>query len=178
MSAPSPLFEQLLDQASHLANREHKRTQQANLRRAVSSAYYALYHFLIGEASQSLLGQSSESLPLRLTLARAFNHRQMLEASQAFAAPHLEDKVLKGAIKGLEIPPDLFKIARTFKVLQEKRHEADYDLSGLLSKQDVLLLIEQVENGIAGWENVRSEPTARLYLTSLLFWDRMSKALR
>ncbi len=37
----------LLEQANHLARRERGRPRQASLRRAVSSAYYALFHLLI-----------------------------------------------------------------------------------------------------------------------------------
>jgi uncharacterized protein (UPF0332 family) len=39
----------LLEQALHLANRERKGPRQASLRRAVSTAYYALFHLLISE---------------------------------------------------------------------------------------------------------------------------------
>ena len=42
--------EDLLEQANHLARREPKRPKQASLRRAVSTAYYALFHLLIGQA--------------------------------------------------------------------------------------------------------------------------------
>lgn len=40
----------LLTQAYHLANKERKNPKQASLRRAVSTAYYALFHLLIDEA--------------------------------------------------------------------------------------------------------------------------------
>ena len=36
----------LLEQADHLARRERKRPKQASLRRAVSAAYYGLFHLL------------------------------------------------------------------------------------------------------------------------------------
>jgi uncharacterized protein (UPF0332 family) len=48
-----PLAEHLLEQAQHLANREKKRPRQASLRRAVSTAYYALFHLLIHEATRN-----------------------------------------------------------------------------------------------------------------------------
>jgi hypothetical protein len=40
-----PYAHDLLEQAKHLANREKKRPRQASLRRAVSTAYYALSTF-------------------------------------------------------------------------------------------------------------------------------------
>ena len=45
------LAEDLLRQADHLAAYERLNPSQASLRRAVSTAYYALFHLLIGEAA-------------------------------------------------------------------------------------------------------------------------------
>jgi uncharacterized protein (UPF0332 family) len=44
------LAEDLLEQARHLAKREPKRPKQASLRRAVSAAYYSLFHLLVSSA--------------------------------------------------------------------------------------------------------------------------------
>jgi uncharacterized protein (UPF0332 family) len=41
----------LLQQAYHLARKERLNPRQASLRRAVSTAYYALFHLLIDEAT-------------------------------------------------------------------------------------------------------------------------------
>src|ERR1035438_5650076 len=43
--------EDLLEQAYHLARRERTKPRQASLRRAISTAYYALFHLLIREAT-------------------------------------------------------------------------------------------------------------------------------
>lgn len=56
MSTPAALHAQLLHQARHLAIKEPSRPQQASLRRAVSTAYYALFHFLIDEACRIWVG--------------------------------------------------------------------------------------------------------------------------
>ena len=45
-----PFADDLLEQAHHLANREPEDPKQASLRRAVSTAYYGLFHLLINEA--------------------------------------------------------------------------------------------------------------------------------
>ena len=42
----------LLDQASRLAVQEPRRPRQASLRRAVSAAYYALFHLLVDAATR------------------------------------------------------------------------------------------------------------------------------
>jgi len=48
------LHDDLLQQARFLANREPVHPRQASLRRAVSAAYYALFHALIAEAAAIL----------------------------------------------------------------------------------------------------------------------------
>src|SRR5580704_4225172 len=72
-----PFPNDLLEQAYHLANRERKRPRQASLRRAVSTAYYALFHLLISEATRhwKLAYQ-------RPTLTRFFEHGKMFQASE------------------------------------------------------------------------------------------------
>lgn len=46
----------LLRQAERLAKLDPKRPRQANLRRAVSSAYYALFHFLVDQSCRAAIG--------------------------------------------------------------------------------------------------------------------------
>ena len=48
----SVLSDDLLLQAKHLQQLDKLKPKQANLRRAVSSAYYSLFHLLIDEATQ------------------------------------------------------------------------------------------------------------------------------
>lgn len=49
---------------------------QLTLRRAVSAAYYAVFHFLIAEATSNWA-----SIPLRTALGRAYDHGVMKTAS-------------------------------------------------------------------------------------------------
>jgi hypothetical protein len=63
----------LLEQAYHLLSKDHPNPpKQASLRRAVSTAYYALFHLLIDEA----VGNWSVARQRGL-LARSFEHRAM-----------------------------------------------------------------------------------------------------
>src|SRR5579863_4007092 len=67
-----PFADDLLEQARHLANREPKRPRQASLRRAVSAAYYALFHLLTTETAKNWKRASD-----RARIARIFDHAQM-----------------------------------------------------------------------------------------------------
>jgi hypothetical protein len=51
------MFEDLLEQARVLAKLDTRgKPRQANLRRAVSSLYYALFHFLVERACRAIIG--------------------------------------------------------------------------------------------------------------------------
>src|SRR5216684_7023359 len=56
---------------------------QATLHRSVSTAYYALFHLLIHEACSNWARPEH-----RINLARAFEHKQMLSASDKQKAKH------------------------------------------------------------------------------------------
>lgn len=76
----------LLEQAHHLARREKKKPKQASLRRAVSTAYYALFHLLVAAAVANW-----KNIEQRPDLARAFEHGRMKDASNKAAnSPYSE----------------------------------------------------------------------------------------
>jgi uncharacterized protein (UPF0332 family) len=116
----------LLEQASSLANLEKGRPRQASLRRAVSTAYYALFHLLTTAAVANW-----KTSRQRHALARVFEHANMHEAckktnDKSFLNPnHANVKHLK-------------HIANTFMQLQQHRHTADYDNSKRWTRTEVL----------------------------------------
>src|SRR5438445_11362128 len=110
------LHADLLAQARLLARHERRRPRQASLRRAVSAAYYALFHVLIHEATRMLVsGPSLESL--RALVARAFAHATMNEACRAFVVAHLPPAV--AAVATGPVPRELRQVAQAFVDLQE-----------------------------------------------------------
>jgi len=70
------LPEQLISQAEFLPR--EAACNEANVRRAVSSAYYALFHLLIRDAIVNW-----KHVDQHARLARAFDHRRMKDASRA-----------------------------------------------------------------------------------------------
>jgi hypothetical protein len=67
-----PFPEDLLQQAYDLAYKEPTDPKQASLRRAVSTAYYALFHLLVDEAVSKWAVERQRSI-----LARIFEHGRM-----------------------------------------------------------------------------------------------------
>src|SRR3954454_8553437 len=98
----------LLEQANHLAQRETGDPVQASLRRAVSTAYYALFHLLIDEAVTKWSVERQRS-----RLARTFEHSAM---------KGICDNMVKSAKNGGNEPPEINTVALNFIQLQQHRH--------------------------------------------------------
>ena len=109
------LHADLLAQARHLLQREPRRPRQASLRRAVSAAYYALFHLLVFEASRAFAAKRIEE-DFRGPLARTFDHSKMYNASKTFAGGSLPQHLIVPNIS--PIPPDLRLVAKAFLDLQ------------------------------------------------------------
>ncbi len=159
-----PFHDDLLEQAQHLANREKKRPRQASLRRAISTAYYALFHLLIYEATLNW-----KQVDQRAMLARFFEHGKMKAASDKQRG---ECKRLIGSN-----PPDgpeldsyrhLHNISDTFFQSQQQRHTADYDNSKQWSRTEVLTQVTLVQEAFHSWKAIRAGQPAQAYLISLL----------
>lgn len=165
---------QLQEQAGHLARRDRRKPSQANLRRAVSSAYYALFHQLVEDSSAELIGGGRENVELRGLLRRAYVHSDMQKASKSFASDRGGLPLgIRACVHGEKLPPELTRMAKTFVVLQEARHEADYDLSLRFIRKEVVSLLNRTDQAFVAWSQVRKHPAARCYLACLLLWPRL-----
>jgi uncharacterized protein (UPF0332 family) len=152
----------LLEVARDLLEKEYP--TQATLHRSVSTAYYALFHLLIHEACSNWVRPEH-----RNNLARAFEHKQMLSASDKQKAKH------KDAAKN-STERHLFDVALSFAQLQQKRELADYDHTIELSLDQALLAIDQAEKAFRSWEAIRNEQITQDYLFSLLIKERAVRA--
>jgi hypothetical protein len=169
------VHEELLQQSRSLATVDPRKPQQVNLRRAVSSAYYALFHFLVDQACRSLIGTQHRQLSFRNVLARAFEHGTMKEACKSFAGGTLKAAVAKGLPAKFRISTDVQGVARTFVELQEKRHIADYDRSERFRRADVLALIRQVDRAMVRYREIKSSTQKRFFLACLLSWKALTQ---
>jgi uncharacterized protein (UPF0332 family) len=153
----------LLAQAVSLVHKEPRNPKQASLRRAVSTAYYALFHLLISEAVANWNRAS-----LRAALGRAFDHNIMKAASNRIQNTRQfpftgEDPKVVAALKG---------VAKTFAGLQEKRHIADYDNTTFWTRTEALAWVKSAEQAFATWKPIRNEQIAQEYLVSLVVKKR------
>lgn len=163
------LHRDLIEQAQHLATRERGKPRQASLRRAVSAAYYALFHLLADEGTLKLIPGSPERL--RSLAHRAFAHREMKSACEQIAKS-------SNALLGLVASPlesEIKTVAEVFVELQQQRHLADYDLSQSFNRIKVLGIIAKANSAMSAWHRVRNTPNANVFLAALLLNSRWNR---
>ncbi|WP_062432886.1 hypothetical protein [Herbidospora daliensis] len=117
--------------ADQMAGRSagRKRPMSAHLRRATSTAYYALFHELVGQGTRRAVRGGSDDQ--RRTVSRWYAHgnfRQTARWVSAIAAKtSAPDAVTLLLSSNGHVDADLALLARTFTTLQRERHTADYD---------------------------------------------------
>ncbi|MBK9261423.1 MAG: hypothetical protein IPM54_16660 [Polyangiaceae bacterium] len=167
-----PLHEQLLVQAEHLVTKDkNPNPPRASLRRAVSTAYYALFHLLV-YASASCLAGGSERKKLRNLLSRAFEHAEMKSVCTAFKSGTLNANVANN-YGPVSVPRDLKHVAEAFCLLQEGRHLADYAVHQRFTRTEAIVEVNRAKNAFQAWDRVRKDPVARLFLTCLLIQKKV-----
>lgn len=164
------LAEDYLDLAKSLARRERRKPRQASLRRAISTAYYALFHLLTGEGSK-ILKVSDEA---RKVSRRAYEHGGMKRASERFTRRNAANSP-EWAGYSKASPSSrtaLAFVAEVFVLLQRARHEADYDHQRLWSRTETMTHVQRADEAFSQWKTVRESELARSYLLALLLGDR------
>ena len=146
----------LLETARRLAQPAAAQPTQADLRRAVSTAYYALFHCLAAAAADLLT--SSDRSPEWHQVYRAPEHGKARSACQQ-----------QGVMR--TFPTAIRNFAEAFVDLQGARHEADYALEGEYSKPDVLAIINTAEDTINEFEQTDVRPR-RGFVVHVLFKRR------
>ena len=117
------------------------RPREAELRRAVSTAYYALFHTLARSGADLLVGQPN---------------RNQLAWQQAYRALDHEEtrKRCSSTERMAGFPSAIQDFADAFVAFQQLRHLADYDPLAKFSRSMVLQWMDEVDNAISGFNSV------------------------
>ncbi len=151
----------LIDSANILVRSCKGKPSQVSLRRATSSAYYALFHCLSRTCADLLVGGSSA---VRSKHAWRQTYRAL---EHGFAKSACKDGIIAKFPKAIE------DFANNFVALQEKRHAADYDPLVRLTKSEVVADIAAAKNAIVRFQ---AEPIKdrRAFAAHVLFKKRPS----
>ena len=157
--------EELLKHADRLAG--DVTATQVDLRRAISAAYYAIFHFCSMAATDMALGTTSRSTAEYMLVYRSIDHSRLRGLCDQ----------LRGTKPGnVTITPtggfcDMAKFARVAFNLYEQRILADYDPTMTCSASEVRLAVSDVREAII-WFNSCSLEQQSAFLTMLLFRTR------
>ena len=132
--------------------------KQVDLRRAVSAAYYALFHLLTTEAAQNWKHQTQ-----RNRFARIFDHGRMKTCSSKVSSRPLPADPAEALIA-----TDLKLVADSFVTLQQARPTADYDNSKVWSRTQAYETIVQAQDAMTAWMAIREKELAQDYLFDLM----------
>jgi uncharacterized protein (UPF0332 family) len=146
----------LLEQAYHLAHWTDP-PMQASLRRAVSTAYYALFHLLIDEAVSQWAVERQRS-----ALGRTLEHKTMKSVCDEYVKRFYTAGKPEPSVR-------LMNVAQTFAALQQRRHTADYDVSFNWSLANAIGQIDLANAAFRDWHAIREEESAQDFLLNLLF---------
>lgn len=154
----------LLELAQDLASLHPESPHQASLRRAVSTAYYALFHLLISEATANWARPE-----LRAILGRCFDHGPMKTASETKVS-QINALFQRNPPEGPEktVAIHLRTVVYAFIQAQQRRNDADYNMAKDWTPVEVNKQIASVSEAFKAWNIIRDEAVAQAYLVSLL----------
>ena len=143
----------LLDAADKLI--EERPRSSAFKRRAVSTAYYAVFHALAKSCADCLLPSSDRSTDAYSRVYRALEHGSL---KAAFGKEPLRDHIVLRRIGDLVVP------------LQSERHRADYlpPIKNVFSQREAKKLVDQARQAVSAIEALGATDR-RILATSLLF---------
>ena len=140
-------------------------------RRAVSAAYYALFHHINRSAVDLIAPNVPDETNHRIQ--RWFEHAEMKRICGRFLQAKL-DQPLLGLI-GASSSNDLQNVAQSFITLQQARHSADYDLSYSLTAEETEQLIILALVAMNSWDRIANSAEANIFVLSLLMWKNWEK---
>jgi len=147
------------------------RTRNICDRRAVSAAYYALFHHLNGSVVDLIAPHVSVVANHRIR--RWLEHIEMKKVCGRFLPAQLDQPLL--ALIGDSVSPDLRNVAQNFITLQEARHNADYNVGYSLTSEDARQFILLALVAMDSWDRIATSAEANIFILSLLMWKNWEK---
>ena len=136
---PHDLIKIARELASGSVSGTRGRPRQAELRRAVSTAYYALFHALAHCCANRLAGSVSAGAAWIQTY-RALEH--------GHARNQCDNRSAMGAF-----PAEIQDFGQWFVLMQRQRQQADYSPNATFSRDRVMQFISECEDTITAFES-------------------------
>lgn len=165
MAIPNP--DHLFDQARGLASASSAGApRQVDLRRAISSAYYGIFHFALTALADEFVGKTKRTSSRYTLVYRSVDHRTFKdvcsEAKKPTPAARYASYVPKNGFG-----PNIQLFSAAAVDLQERRHAADYDPLSRFSADEARLAIASAESAVMRFRRETQE-RRKLFLTLLI----------
>lgn len=160
----------LFEQADKLIAPQVGRPRQVDIRRAISAAYYGIFHAVITEAVDQFVGVTNRDESRYGLVYRSIDHRWLRELCEEVQKPKLRSKFRPYA-PAQGFGADIVAFAAAVVDLQEKRHAADYDPMVRMSRSDGILAIAKARTALSRLSGT-SESERMAFLSLLLFSPR------
>ena len=159
--------EHLIEQADRLiAAPSAGPPRQVDLRRAISAAYYALFHLTLTALADEMVGTSRRGTLRYGLLHRSADHRAIKDLCVAISKATPPQKYTIYLLVH-RFGRDLLAFVEAFTELQDKRLQADYDVTARFFTVDARSAIATARSGIMRFK--ASDPAEmRMFLTLLL----------
>jgi uncharacterized protein (UPF0332 family) len=163
--------EHLLDQADTLlAQTRGGPRRQIDLRRAISAAYYSVFHTVTIAAADRIVGRGKRSTPQYTLIYRSVDHRTLGNFCNLASRPSLPPKYqICCPVGGLGTGIQMF--SRSVCDLQQQRHYADYDPGQYVELSEAKVWVDLARRSIREWAAVQNDERDA-FLLLLLFPPR------
>ena len=163
--------EHLLDQAERLIERRGAGApRRVDLRRAISNAYYGVFHAVTAAAADAFVGRGRRVGPQYSLAYRSIDHRYLRQICDEVRRPTLRDRSKPyGPPQGFA--PDMIAFVELLLELQQKRHAADYDPALRFSSSEARLSIGTARDALRHWRDV-PDAERTVFVALLLFPPR------
>jgi hypothetical protein len=160
----------LLSQADRLIAPLAGAPRQADLRRAISGAYYALFHAVVTEVADEFVGRSQRHTPRYALVYRSVDHRALRTVCEDVVKTTLPTKYTK-YVSRHGFGPNINALATAVVDLQEKRHAADYDPLFRVNMSDARLAVATSRTALTRFKRITSAQR-KAFVSLLVFSPR------
>jgi len=143
---------------------------QVDLRRAISAAYYSVFHATLIAAADELVGRKYRVSPHYALVYRSIDHRAFKTFCELARRSPLPLKYQAYGPQG-GFHADIQGFASAAAALQDSRHEADYDPRRRFRTSDAALALNTARAALTHWEAAPNQQR-RSFLMLLLFPPR------
>jgi hypothetical protein len=144
------------------------RPRQADLRRAISSAYYGVFHSTLTATADEFVGAGQRATSQYVLVYRSVDHRALSDLCTK--AKKLPPEWSRYAPPG-GFSPELRAFASAVIELQQKRHAADYDPSSRFKTSDASVAVGIARDALTRWRQA-AVAERRAFLRLLIFKPR------